>query len=46
VPDPIANQPPTRLERLLQHDRGAFAVILILVPLACWWWIVVMARDM
>jgi predicted metal-binding membrane protein len=47
VPDPIgAGQPPTRLERLLEHDRAAFAVLLILIPLACWWWIVVMSRDM
>ena len=47
VPDPIASgQPPTHLERLLQHDRVAYAVILILIPLACWSWIVVMARDM
>ena len=47
VPDPIvAEQPPTRLERLLEHDRAAFAVLLILIPLACWSWIVVMARDM
>jgi predicted metal-binding membrane protein len=47
VPDPISSsQPPTRLERLLEHDRAAYAVILILIPLACWSWIVVMARDM
>ena len=47
VPDPIiAEQPPTRLERLLEHDRAAFAVLLILIPLGCWSWIVVMARDM
>jgi predicted metal-binding membrane protein len=47
VPDPIiAAQPPTRLERLLEHDRAAFTVLLILIPLACWWWIVIMARDM
>ena len=47
MPDPIAaGQPPTRLERLLQHDRAALAVLLILIPLACWSWIVVMARDM
>lgn len=47
VPDPIINeQPPTRLERLLEHDRAAFAVLLILIPLVCWSWIVVMARDM
>jgi len=47
MPDPIvAEQPPTRLERLLEHDRAAFAVLLILIPLACWSWIVVMAHDM
>ena len=47
VPDPLSGgQPPTRLERLLEHDRAAFAVLLILIPLACWTWIVVMARDM
>jgi predicted metal-binding membrane protein len=47
VPDPIvAEQPPTRLERLFEHDRAAFAVLLILIPLACWSWIIVMARDM
>jgi predicted metal-binding membrane protein len=47
VPDPLAaEQPPTRLEQLLQHDRAAFIVLLILIPLACWSWIVVMARDM
>jgi len=47
VPVPIAaGQPPTPLERLLEHDRAAFAILLILVPLACWSWIVVMARDM
>jgi len=47
VPDPLAGgQPTTRLERLLEQDRAAFTVLLILIPLACWWWIVVMARDM
>jgi len=47
VPNPLAaGEPPTRLERLLEHDRAAFTVLLILIPLACWWWIVVMARDM
>jgi predicted metal-binding membrane protein len=47
VPDPIINeQPPTRLERLLAHDRAAFVVLLILIPLVCWFWIVIMARDM
>ena len=47
VPDRIAaEQLPTRLERLLEHDRAAFAVLLVLIPLVCWSWIVVMARDM
>ncbi len=47
VPDPIINeQPPTRLERLLERDRAAFVVLLILIPLVCWFWIVIMARDM
>ncbi len=47
MPDPIAaGQPPTRLERLLEHDRAALAVLLVVIPLACWSWIVVMARDM
>ena len=44
--DPTAERPPTRLERLLEHDRAAFVVPLILIPLACWSWIVVMAHDM
>ena len=44
---PVVNeQPPTRVERLLEHDRAAFAVLLIVIPLVCWSWIVVMARDM
>src|SRR5438132_12223224 len=47
VPDPIIHeQPPTRLEQLLGHHRAAFLVLLILIPLVCWSWIVVMARDM
>jgi predicted metal-binding membrane protein len=47
VPDPVINeQPPTPVERLLEHDRAVFAVLLILIPLICWSWIVVMARDM
>ena len=47
MPDPVIHeQPPTRVERLLEYDRAAFFVLLILIPLACWYWIVVMARDM
>jgi hypothetical protein len=30
----------------LQHHRGLFIVLLILFPVVCWAWIVVMARDM
>jgi predicted metal-binding membrane protein len=38
--------PPTRIERALGHQRAASIVLLFLVPLVCWSWIVVMARDM
>ena len=37
---------PTRLELALGHDRAPLIILLILFPLVCWWWIVVMARDM
>jgi predicted metal-binding membrane protein len=37
---------PTALELALQHHRGPFVVLSILVPLACWAWIVALARDM
>ena len=47
MPDALLNeQTPTRLERLLEHDRAAFTILLILIPLVCWSWIVIMARDM
>ena len=36
----------TSLEAALQDDRKAFVVLLVLLPLASWIWIVVMARDM
>ena len=42
----LASRPPTRIERALGHQRAAFIVLLILLPLVCWAWIVVMARDM
>jgi predicted metal-binding membrane protein len=47
VHNPVVDeQPPTRLERALGHDRAPLIVLLILLPLVCWSWIVVMARDM
>jgi predicted metal-binding membrane protein len=47
VPSPVIDQrPPTALELALQHHRGPFIVLLILFPVVCWAWIVVMARDM
>ena len=39
-------RPPTRIERALGRQRAASIVLLILLPLVCWSWIVVMARDM
>ena len=36
----------TLLESSLRHDRAATLVLLVLLPLVCWLWIVVMARDM
>src|SRR5215510_5363587 len=43
---PINERPPTRLELLLGDERASLVVLLILFPLVCWSWIVVMARDM
>jgi predicted metal-binding membrane protein len=42
----VDEHPPTALELALQRNRGPFVVLLILLPLACWAWIVVLARDM
>src|SRR5512134_981515 len=42
----LAPRPPTRIERALGHRRAASIVLLILLPLVCWTWIVMMARDM
>ena len=36
----------TLLEAALQHERSVTAILLILIPLASWTWIAVMARDM
>ena len=42
----LDTRPPTRVERALGHQRTASIVLLILLPLVCWSWIAVMARDM
>jgi len=42
----VDDHPPTALELALQNHRGPFIVLSILLPLACWAWIVVLARDM
>ena len=39
-------RPLTIVEHALRYDRTAAAVLLILLPVGCWMWIVVMARDM
>jgi predicted metal-binding membrane protein len=47
VPSPALDErPPTAIELALQDQRGPLIVALILVPLVCWAWIVVLARDM
>src|SRR5690242_4013168 len=43
---PVAERPPTPIERALGHQRAAAILLLILLPLVCWSWIAVMARDM
>lgn len=40
------DRPPTLLESGLRHDRAILVAVLVLVPLLCWIWIVLMARDM
>jgi predicted metal-binding membrane protein len=42
----VDERPPTRLELVLGSDRAPLVILLILFPLVCWSWIVVMARDM
>jgi predicted metal-binding membrane protein len=34
------------VERALGHPRGALTVLLVGLPLACWIWVIAMARDM
>jgi predicted metal-binding membrane protein len=45
VPEPVP-QNTTLLESALRHERAVLAIVLILIPLACWSWIALMARDM
>jgi predicted metal-binding membrane protein len=41
-----AERAPTIVEHALRYDRASAAVLLVLLPLVCWTWVVVMARDM
>ncbi|AMY12501.1 putative metal-binding integral membrane protein [Luteitalea pratensis] len=41
-----AERPSTILDRALRYDRAPDVVVLVLVPVFCWLWIGVMARDM
>ena len=43
---PRDERPPTFLEHALGHERISLIILLILFPLVCWSWIIVMARDM
>jgi predicted metal-binding membrane protein len=36
----------TFIEAALKHERLVTAVLLVVIPLACWTWIALMARDM
>lgn len=38
--------PPTIVEAALARPRSSLAIVLIAIPLACWLWVVAMARDM
>jgi predicted metal-binding membrane protein len=42
----VDERPPTRLEIALGSSRAPLIILIILFPLLCWSWIVVMARDM
>jgi predicted metal-binding membrane protein len=47
VPEPLVTQrPPTAIELALEHYRTPLIVLSILLPVACWGWVIVMARDM
>ena len=41
-----AGTPRTLVELALAHERWVTATLLILIPLGCWTWIVLLARDM
>jgi predicted metal-binding membrane protein len=41
-----SDRQPTALEEALAHPRLPLIVLLILFPLVCWIWIIVLARDM
>jgi predicted metal-binding membrane protein len=41
-----ADRPPTFVELVLRADRAPLLLLLVLLPLVCWAWIAVMARDM
>ena len=45
-PDSPSERPPTIVEQALRCDRASTVVLLVLLPVVCWMWIVVMARDM
>jgi hypothetical protein len=36
----------TLIEAALKHERLVTATLLVVIPLACWTWIALMARDM
>ncbi len=43
---PTSSEGRTLLEAALKHERMVTATLLVLIPLASWTWIAVMARDM
>jgi predicted metal-binding membrane protein len=43
---PSHDQPPTLVEEALRHPRAPLLALLVLFPLVCWLWIIVLARDM
>src|SRR5688572_32544313 len=45
-PTSPAERPPTIVEHALRYDRAPYLALLVLLPVVCWMWIVVMARDM
>ena len=44
--DSAPDRAPTLLESALKSERATLAVLALAVPVVCWAWIVVMARDM